>query len=34
MEFKVGDRVRIRQWEDMEKEFGTDLFGDIVMKGY
>lgn len=20
MEFKIGDRVRIRQWEDMEKE--------------
>ena len=34
MEFKIGDRVRIRQWEDMEKEFGTDLCGDIVMKGY
>lgn len=29
MEFKVGDRVRIRQWEDMEKEFGTDSDGDI-----
>ena len=34
MEFKIGDRVRIRQWEDMKKEFGTDLCGDIVMKGY
>jgi len=22
--FKVGDRVRIRQWDDMEREFGTD----------
>ena len=29
MEFKIGDRVRIRQWEDMEKEFGTDSDGDI-----
>lgn len=24
MKFKVGDRVRIRQWDDMEKEFGLD----------
>ena len=23
-EFKVGDRVRIRQWDDMEKEFGIN----------
>lgn len=22
--FKVGDRVRVRSWEDMEKEFGGD----------
>lgn len=28
-EFKVGDRVRIRQWEDMEKEFGIDKDGAI-----
>lgn len=29
MKFKVGDKVRIRQWDDMEKEFGTDIDGDI-----
>lgn len=29
--FKVGDRVRIRQWDDMAKEFGIDWDGDISM---
>lgn len=29
VEFKVGDRVRIRQWNDMAKEFGVDTFGCI-----
>lgn len=29
-EFKVGDRVRIRDWDDMVREFGTpDSDGDI-----
>ena len=27
--FKVGELVRIRQWDDMEKEFGLDAGGDI-----
>lgn len=27
--FKVGDRVRIRDWDDMEREYGTDSNGDI-----
>ena len=27
--FKVGELVRIRQWDDMEKEFGLDADGDI-----
>ena len=27
--FKVGELVRIRQWDDMEKEFGVDADGDI-----
>lgn len=27
--FQVGDKVRIRSWNDMVKEFGTDGFGDI-----
>ena len=29
MEFQIGDRVRIRQWDDMEAEFGLDDCGDI-----
>ena len=28
--FRVGDRVRIRSWESMEKEFGTDCSGNIL----
>ena len=31
MEFKVGDRVRIKSWEQMEKEFGIS-HGDIPCK--
>lgn len=27
--FKVGDRVRIRDWDDMEREFGLNAFGVI-----
>ena len=33
-EFKVGDRVRIRQWDDMIREFGTYDFTDINCKGF
>lgn len=33
MKFKVGDRVRIRQWDDMEKEFGLDSGGFIKCNG-
>lgn len=29
MIFKVGDRVRIKSWEQMEKEFGKDYFESI-----
>lgn len=28
-EFKVGDKVRIRQWDDMAEQFGLDEEGDI-----
>ena len=31
--FKVGDRVRIRDWDDMEREYGTDSDGDIFIGG-
>lgn len=34
MKFKVGDKVRVRIWEDMEKEFGTDYDGDIKTTRY
>ena len=27
--YKVGDRVRIRDWDDMKREFGVDREGDI-----
>ena len=27
--FKVGDRVRIRDWDDMEREYGLTVFGNI-----
>lgn len=30
MEFKVGDRVRIRQWDDMAAEFGFTEIGSIA----
>lgn len=28
MRFKVGDKVRVRSWKDMENEFGTDRLGN------
>lgn len=31
MRFKVGDKVKVREWDDMEKEFGVDRDGDIHM---
>ncbi len=35
MKYKVGDKVRVRQWDDMVKEFGVDEFGNINTKtGY
>jgi len=29
MKYKVGDRVRIKTWEEMEKEFGLSQHGSI-----
>lgn len=34
MEIKVGDKVRIREWDDMAKEFGVYEDGDIKTKYY
>lgn len=31
MKYQVEERVRVRQWEDMEKEFGLDYDGDIYI---
>jgi hypothetical protein len=31
-EFKVGDRVQFKEWDEMEKEFGLDFSGDINIK--
>ena len=32
--FKVGELVRIRQWDDMEKEFGTRSTGSVNCRCY
>ena len=29
VDFKAGDRVAIRSWEDMEAEFGLNRYGNI-----
>ena len=34
MKYKVGDKVRVREWDDMEKEFGLDEYGGIVVCGF
>lgn len=31
MQYKVGDWVRIRQWDDMEAEYGLDEYGNILV---
>ncbi len=33
MEYKVGDKVRIRSWNSMANEFGLDCNGDIYSPG-
>jgi hypothetical protein len=32
MKYKVGDKVVIRSWQDMAKQFGLDRYGDIKTK--
>lgn len=29
MKFKVGDKVRVRSWKSMEREFGLDRRGNV-----
>jgi len=31
MKYKVGDKVKIKTWEEMEEEFGLDKYGSINM---
>ena len=31
MQYKVGDWVRIRQWDDMAAEYGLDVYGNILV---
>ena len=31
--FKVGDKVRVREWEDMVEEYGLDNYGRINTPG-
>ena len=31
--YNVEDEVTIRQWDDMESEFGLNKFGSIVVAG-
>lgn len=33
MKYKVGDKVKIRQWDDMASEFDVDTSGDIELPG-
>lgn len=29
-EIKIGDRIRVREWDDMAAEFGVDDYGNIA----
>lgn len=31
MKYKIGDWVRVRQWDDMEAEYGMDVYGNILV---
>lgn len=33
MKYKVGDKVKVRSWGSLVKEFGTDRYGDIKVPG-
>lgn len=33
-QFKIGDKVRLRSWEDLEEEYGLDDDGDIDTPSY
>lgn len=33
-QYKVGDIVQIRQWDDMAEEFGTTIHGSIACRNW
>lgn len=33
MKYKAGDKVRVRSWEEMEREFARDTGGNIAVRG-
>lgn len=34
MKYKVGDKVKVRKWDDMVAEFGLDVYGNIKTPGF
>lgn len=34
MKYKIGNKVRVREWDDMVREYGIDKYGCINMKPY
>lgn len=32
--FKIGDRLRVREWDDMANEFGQNEYSDTIFNGF